>query len=107
MRCCARKISHHLRSEIRVTRTELDDEIRVPLTEFLGVVEATLERNGVGPADLAAVASVGGGARIPVVTTTLSEHLRVPVITVPESDLTAAVGAGLRAAHGPDDDSPT
>ena len=59
------------------------------------------------PADLAAVASVGGGAAIPVITTTLSEHLRVPVITTPRPALTGAIGAALRAARGPADDSAT
>ena len=54
-------------------------------------------------ADLAAIASVGGGASIPMVTTTLSEQLRVPVITTTRPHLTAAVGAALRAARGPAD----
>ena len=54
--------------------------------------------NGVHPADLVAVASTGGGARIPIITTTLSERFRVPVITTPRPGLAAASGAALRAA---------
>ena len=69
------------RSDVRLTRNELDDAIRAPLADFVGVVQETLERNGIRTADLVAVASVGGGARIPIITTTLSEHFRVPVIT--------------------------
>lgn len=93
------------RGDVRVTRTELDEAIRQPLTGFVAVVQETLQRNGIR--DLAAVASVGGGAGIPVVTTTLSEHLRVPVITTPRPHMTAAIGAALQAARGPVDNTAT
>src|SRR6185437_4457026 len=52
---------------------------------------------------LAAVASVGGGASIPLVTRTLSQESGALVISAPRPHLTAAVGAALRAARGPDD----
>ena len=89
---------HH--SEMRLTRNELDEAIRAPLADFVGVVQETVERNGIQTADVVAVASVGGGARIPIITTTLSEHFRMPVITTGQPELTAAVGGGLRAARG-------
>ena len=95
------------RGDIRLTRNELDDEIRQPLAEFIGVIRETLDRNRIHFADLAAVTSVGGGANIPAVTTALSEHLRVPVITTPRPELTAARGAAIRAARGPANDSRT
>jgi activator of 2-hydroxyglutaryl-CoA dehydratase len=57
-----------------------------------------LAHNGIR--DLVAVISVGGGANIPAVTTMLSAHLRVPVVTTPRPQLTAAIGAALRAARG-------
>jgi Hsp70 protein len=88
------------RSDVRVTRTELDDAIRQPLADFANVVQDTLERNGVRGADLAAVASVGGGARIPIITTTLSERFRVPVITTGQPELAAAIGGGFAAVRG-------
>ena len=66
-----------------------------------------LERNGIRAADLVAVASVGGGARIPIITTTLSEHFRVPVITTAQPELTAAIGGGLKAARGTVDEGAT
>ena len=62
------------RGDVRLTRNELDDAIRQPLTDFAGVLKETLDRNGARTGDLAAVASAGGGARIPLITTTLSEH---------------------------------
>jgi hypothetical protein len=88
------------RSEVRVTRNELDDVIRQPLVGFVDELQNLLRRSDVRPADLVAVASVGGGARIPIVTTTLSEHLRVPVVTNAQPELTAAIGAGLKAIRG-------
>ncbi|MCX2930900.1 Hsp70 family protein [Mycobacterium sp. CVI_P3] len=93
--------------DVRLTRTELDDAMGRSLGEFITVLQDSMERAGVRPADLAAVASVGGGAAIPVITTTLSENLRVPVITTPRPGLTGAIGAALRAARGPADDSAT
>jgi hypothetical protein len=88
------------RGDIRVTRTELDDAIRQPLDGFVTVVQEALQRNGIRVADLVAVASVGGGASIPAVTTMLSQHLRAPVITTPRPHMAAAIGAALLAARG-------
>jgi hypothetical protein len=94
------------RSEVRLTRNELDEAMRQPLADFAGVLEDTLERNGVR-AGLVAVALVGGGARIPIITTTLSERFRVPVITSGQPELTAAIGGGLAAARGTAEDGHT
>jgi Hsp70 protein len=94
-------------SELRLTRNELDEAIREPLADFVGVVQETVERSGIRPADLVAVASVGGGARMPIITTTLSERFRVPVITTGQPELTAAIGGGMRAARGTVDEGKT
>lgn len=93
------------RGEVRLTRNELDDAIRHPVTDFAGVLQEALERNGVR--ELAAVATVGGGARIPIITTTLSDRFRVPIITNGQPELTAAIGGGLTAARGTVDDDQT
>lgn len=93
------------RGEVRLTRNELDDAIRHPVTDFAGVLQETLERNGVR--ELAAIATVGGGARIPIITTTLSDRFRVPIITNGQPELTAAIGSGLTAARGTVDDDQT
>jgi actin-like ATPase involved in cell morphogenesis len=92
------------RGDVRLTREELDDAIRPSLDGFLMVVDETLQRSGIRTADLAAAASAGGVASLPTVTTALSDHLHVPVITTPRPHLTAAIGAALRAARGPADD---
>ena len=85
------------RSDVRLTRTELDNLIAGPLAGLLAAIEETLQRNNIAPASLAAVATVGGGAGIPLVTQRLSEQFRVPVITTPQSQLNVAAGAALLA----------
>jgi hypothetical protein len=89
--------------EIRLTRDDLEDAIRQPLDSFIGFFHDVLQLNGIRLEDLAAVASVGGGASIPVVTRTLSEQSGALVISAPRPHLTAAVGAALCAARGPGD----
>ncbi len=86
------------RGDIRLTRSELDDEIRQPLAALIDVLRELLFRNRIHLADLTAVATVGGGANIPAVTTALSQQLRVPVITSRNPELIAALGAAIRAA---------
>jgi hypothetical protein len=95
------------RSDIRVIRTELEDLIRAPLADFLAALDDTLERYGIAPASVSAVATVGGGARIPLVTQRLSEHLRAPVVTTAHPQLTAAKGAVLIARRGRVTETPT
>jgi hypothetical protein len=91
----------------RLTRNELDDAIRDSLNGFLAVLEETIRGNGVRGSDLVAVVSVGGGASIPAVTTMLSGHLRVPVVTTPRPYLAPAIGGALRATRGPGETSAT
>jgi len=95
------------RGDVRLTRTELDDAIGPSLAGAIDMLQDTMVRVGVRPSDLVAVASVGGGAGLPAITTMLSEHLRVPVVTRPRPGLAAAIGAALRAARGPGDDRAT
>ncbi|TPG37120.1 Hsp70 family protein [Mycolicibacterium hodleri] len=86
-------------SEVRVTRTELDEAIRQPLGGFLDAIRDTLQRSGIRPEGLAAVAAVGGGARIPIFVTSLSEQLRAPVVTFAQPELAGAIGGGLKAVR--------
>jgi hypothetical protein len=91
------------RGDVRITRDELDDAIRESLDSFVAALDETLRRNKIR--DLVAVVTAGGGANIPLVTTTLSGHLGVPVVTTPRPQVTAAIGAALRAARGSGDDT--
>lgn len=86
-----------METTVRMTRTELDDLIDESLSDFVAHLADTLERNRISPASISAVATVGGGARIPLITQRLSEHLRTTVITTQQPQLTAAEGAALIA----------
>ncbi|MBV8349835.1 MAG: Hsp70 family protein, partial [Mycolicibacterium sp.] len=90
-------------SDIRVTRSELEGLIRGPFAGVIYALEELLQRNRIGTANLSAIATVGGGASIPLITQRLSAHFRVPVITTPQPALDAAAGAALIAARGPAD----
>src|SRR5215212_5634345 len=95
------------RADIRLTREELQELIQRPLDGVVSALDELTERNGTSPAGLAALAIVGGGASIPLVTQRLSEHTQLPVVTTPQTALNAAVGAALFAAFGADADAPT
>ncbi|WP_018602489.1 Hsp70 family protein [Mycobacterium sp. 155] len=84
-------------SDVRVTRSELEQLIAEPLAGLLNTIQDMLQRNNIALSSVAAVATVGGTAAIPLVTQRLSEQLRVPVVTTPQPQLAAAVGAALLA----------
>lgn len=86
-----------LRGDIRLTRPELDELICDPLAGVAVAIREMLQRNGIRSSALKAVVSVGGGAAIPAVSTTLAARLRVPVVTRREPALAAATGAALIA----------
>jgi hypothetical protein len=90
-----------LRGDVWVTRAELDEAIRQPLDDFLAVVGETLDRNEIPVTDLVAVAAVGGGANIPVITAGLAQRLGVAVVSSPRPHLAAAIGAALEAGGQP------
>ncbi|WP_374023233.1 Hsp70 family protein [Mycobacterium sp. HNNTM2301] len=75
----------------QLTRTDLEQLISEPLDRFLNVLEEALRRNGIPK--LAAVATAGGGAAIPLLTARLSGRFGVPVHTAPQPAFSAAIGA--------------
>ncbi|WP_165618407.1 Hsp70 family protein, partial [Mycobacterium talmoniae] len=93
--------------EVQLTRRELDALIAGPLDGFLNAVSDALGRSRIRPGELAAVATVGGGASMPLIGARLSERLRVPVVTTPHPASSAAVGAGILAEQGPPADLTT
>ena len=90
-------------SDVRITRQELERLIEQPLAGLLAAVSEALQRYGIPLASVSAVATVGGGAAIPLVTQRLSEQLRVPVVTAPLPALAIAAGAAVVALGGWDD----
>jgi hypothetical protein len=86
--------------DVRLSRAEFDQLISEPLDRFVTNVEEVLQRNGIPRANLGAVATVGGGASIPLITTRLSERLQVPIFTTPQPSFSAAIGAAVLGQQG-------
>ncbi|MGO9507836.1 MAG: Hsp70 family protein [Mycobacterium sp.] len=79
----------------QLSRTDFEGLISGPLDLIIGNIEELLQRNGIPRTSLGAVATVGGGASIPLITTRLSERLQVPIYTSPQPMFSAAIGAAL------------
>ncbi|MEE2851675.1 MAG: Hsp70 family protein [Actinomycetota bacterium] len=84
-------------SDVRLTRGEFEELIEEPLQRFIDCVVNVLQRNQIPAQRLAAVATVGGGACIPLITNQLSERLQAPVVTTSQPLLSAAIGAAVLA----------
>ncbi|ORB12797.1 hypothetical protein BST37_15445 [Mycobacterium noviomagense] len=83
--------------DVRLSRAELEEMVSEPLDRFVATIEQILQRNEIPAAKLAAIATVGGGACIPLITERLSDRLRVPIVTTPTPMLSAAIGAAVLA----------
>jgi molecular chaperone DnaK (HSP70) len=92
---------------IRLSRTELENLISDPLERFVTTVQEILRRNEIPTTRLAAVATVGGGACIALVTHQLEERLQVPVVTTRQPTLSAAIGAAVLAEQRLSAEAPT
>ncbi|MCV7350428.1 Hsp70 family protein [Mycobacterium parmense] len=78
-----------------LSRNDFEQLIAEPLEHLLRAIDEALQRNGIGPGGLAAVAAVGGGAAIPLVGARLSQRFGVPLLTAAQPGSAAAVGAAL------------
>jgi Hsp70 protein len=81
--------------DVRLSRTEFEQLISGPLDRFVTALENVLQRNGIQLPNLAAVAIVGGGASIPLLTTRLAGRLQVPIHAAPQPAFSAAIGAAV------------
>jgi actin-like ATPase involved in cell morphogenesis len=103
--------------DVRLSRTEFEQLISGPVDRFVTILENALQRNGIQRPNLAAVAIVGGGASIPLLTTRLAGRLQVPIHAAPQPAFSAAIGAavlgerqasaGVATAAGPAVENPT
>jgi len=82
-------------TEVRITRTDLEDLIRPALSQTVDALRRSLRSASVEPADLAAVFLVGGSARIPLVARMVSEELGRPVEVDARPTDAVALGAAL------------
>ena len=97
---------------IEVTRAELSELLTEPLSGVLDELDDLLRRNNIAWQSVSSVVAVGGGARIPMISTRLAEHVAArgaagALVTTPQPALDAAVGAALFAVYGADADAQT
>ncbi|BBY39442.1 hypothetical protein MMAN_35760 [Mycobacterium mantenii] len=85
---------------LTLTQDDLEELIQDRLTGFIYAFDEMLVRYRKSWSDLAAVVTVGGGARIPLVTERLSMHGRTPILTPSQPALAAASGALILASRG-------
>lgn len=83
----------------QLTRTEFEQLISPALDRFVTSLQDTLQRNRIPNANLRAVAIVGGGASIPLITARLSQRFGVPVRSAAQPALLAAFGAAALGAQ--------
>jgi molecular chaperone DnaK len=84
-------------TRIRLARAEFEDAIRPAIEETVAALERVLGAAGAEPG---AVLLVGGSARIPLITQTVSERLGRPVSTSFDPKGIVAIGAAIEA-RGP------
>src|SRR5690625_1344341 len=85
---------------VPLNRAELTMLIAGPLAGCIDAVATTMQQSGIPARRLAAIAAVGGGAKLPGIAEQLSQHLQVPVITPAQPALSAAAGARILAERG-------
>lgn len=85
---------------LTVTQDDLEELIQDRLTGFIYAFDDMLVRYRKSWSDLVAVVTVGGGARIPLVTERLSMHGRTPILTPSQPAFAAACGALVLASRG-------
>jgi molecular chaperone DnaK len=87
-------------TQVRLTRAEFEEAIRPGIEETAGALLRALRSAEVTPDQLADVLLVGGSARIPLITQTVSEQLGRAVTIPNDPKGIVAIGAAL-AARGP------
>jgi hypothetical protein len=88
-------------ADVELSRNDFEELISGPLDQFVTGVEDILQRNDIPKSNLAAVATVGGGAAIPLLATRLAERLEVPIRTAPQPGFSAAIGAATFGQQHP------
>ena len=102
-RIAKEQLSYQSRTELRgaapgdtvtLTRADLAELMSDALDGLIDALLRLLWHNRLHPAQLAAVLTMGGGARIPFVAQRLSAALKTPVVAVPRGQLTGTVAQG-------------
>ena len=87
-----------LRTEVRLTRGDLESMIRVPLIETVAALRRAMASAHVEPEDLTSVLLVGGSSRIPMVAELVTAELGRPVAVDSDPKHVVALGAARLGA---------
>jgi hypothetical protein len=90
-----------LQTQVRLTRTELEDALRPALRETVSSLRRAIDASGVPRGDVKAIVLAGGSSRIPLVNERVSELGR-PVALDAHPQHTVALGAARLARVGAD-----
>ena len=85
-------------NEVRMTRPELEREVRPLVGHTVDLLRRTCTSAGVGAGDLDAVLLVGGSSRMPVVAQVVTGELGVPVVVDAHPKYAVCLGASIAAA---------
>ncbi len=88
----------NVQTQVRITRSELEDMIRPLLRETLDSTRRAVESAGLQLTDVKAVLLAGGSSRIPLVSEMVRNELGRPVVTDSHPKHSVALGAA-RVAH--------
>jgi molecular chaperone DnaK len=88
-----------LASEVRLTRSELEDAIRPALLDSVAALRRALRSAGVDAEDLHSVLLVGGSSRIPMVAQLVGQELGRPVAVDADPKHAIALGAAWLAGR--------
>jgi molecular chaperone DnaK (HSP70) len=84
-------------TELRLTRSELEQMVRAPLAETVEALRRALRTANVEPSSLDVVLLVGGASRMPIISELLSNALERPTFVSPDPKAAVAVGAAIAA----------
>ncbi|HEX5946622.1 MAG TPA: Hsp70 family protein [Acidimicrobiales bacterium] len=88
-----------VQSEVRVTRSELEEMIRPTLAETVTALERALRSASLSPSEVDHVLLVGGSSRVPLVSQLVSSGLGRPVAVDAHPKHAVALGAAIVAAR--------
>jgi actin-like ATPase involved in cell morphogenesis len=86
-----------LQTQVRITRTELEDAIRPAIRETVQSLRRAIDGSGIAASDIKAIVLSGGSSRIPLVKELVSE-IGIPVALDAHPKHTVALGAALLAS---------
>jgi molecular chaperone DnaK len=86
------------RESVRLVRADLDELIAGSIAESVTVVRTAVTDAGLTPGDLDGIVLAGGGVLVPLVASTLSAELDVPLLVDARPALAVACGAAALAA---------